>query len=244
MSPSIFPNAILITGASRGIGAAIAIALAKPGMILALTGRDEAALQVIAKLCRERGAAAECFAADLSQSSAQLSRLVSHIQEVCGPVHTLINNAGIFLEASILEGDMEAWDQALDVNLKASIHLTRHVLPSMAAGGAVVFISSIASRKGYAGGTNYCAAKFGLLGFAGSLFEDVRERGIKVCSILPGLVNTQMHDGDEKLDPARMIQPEDVAQAVAFALSMPAHVCPTEITLQPQHSPRVSRGSL
>jgi NADP-dependent 3-hydroxy acid dehydrogenase YdfG len=240
MSAHIPPRTILITGASRGIGAAIAIALANPGTVLALTGRDETALQVVADACRDRGAAARCFPADLSKAW-RLPGLVSSIRELCGPVHTLINSAGIFLEASILEGDMDAWDQALDVNLKASIHLTRHVLTEMPAGGAVVFIASFASRKAYAGGSNYCAAKFGLLGFAGSLFEDVRERGIKVCSILPGLVNTQMHAGDEDLDPAKMIQPEDVAQAVTFALSMPVHVCPTEITLQPQHTPRRAR---
>lgn len=230
--------AIAITGARSGIGAAIAIALARPGAVLALVGRDEASLQATADACRERGAVAECFAADLSRS-AELAALVARIQESCGPIHTLINNAGLFLEASILDGDMEAWDRALDVNLKAAIHLTRHALPTMPDGGAVVFIASSASRKAYAGGTNYCAAKFGLLGFAGALFEDVRERGIKVCSILPGVVDTDMHAGDGGLDPGKMIQPEDVASAVVFALSMPARTCPTEIALQPQRAPKI-----
>lgn len=230
--------AIAITGARSGIGAAIAIALARPGAVLALVGRDEASLQATADACRERGAVAECFAADLSRS-AELAALVARIQESCGPIHTLINNAGLFLEASILDGDMEAWDRALDVNLKAAIHLTRHALPTMPDGGAVVFIASSASRKAYAGGTNYCAAKFGLLGFAGALFEDVRERGIKVCSILPGMVDTDMHAGDGGLDPGKMIQPEDVASAVVFALSMPARTCPTEIALQPQRAPKI-----
>jgi NADP-dependent 3-hydroxy acid dehydrogenase YdfG len=238
MSAHPTPCAIAITGARSGIGAAIAIALARPGAVLALVGRDEASLQATANACRERGATAECFAADLSRS-AELAALVSRILESCGPIHTLINNAGLFLEASILDGDMEAWDQALDVNLKAAIHLTRHALPTMPEGGAVVFIASSASRKAYAGGTNYCAAKFGLLGFAGALFEDVRERGIKVCSILPGVVDTGMHEGDGAPDPAKMIQPEDVAAAVAFALSMPARTCPTEIALQPQRAPKI-----
>lgn len=238
MSACVTPRAIAITGARSGIGAAIASTLAKPGAVLALVGRDEGSLQATAETCRARGAAAECFAADLSRS-AELTALVSRIQEACGPIHTLINNAGLFLEASILDGDMEAWDRALDVNLKAAIHLTRHALPTMPEGGAVVFIASSASRKAYAGGTNYCAAKFGLLGFAGALFEDVRERGIKVCSILPGIVDTGMHEGDSTLDPAKMIQPEDVAAAVAFALSMPARTCPTEIALQPQRAPKI-----
>ncbi len=238
MSPHPAPHVIAITGASRGIGAAIATALAKPGAVLALLGRDDASLRPTADSCRAYGATAACFAADLSRS-AELAPLVSRIQEACGPIHTLINNAGLFLEAPILEGDMEAWDQALDVNLKAAIHLTRHALKAMPEGGAVVFIASSASRRAYAGGTNYCAAKFGLLGFAGALFEDVRERGIKVCSILPGVVDTGMHDGDDSLDKAKMIQPEDVAAAVAFALSMPSRTCPTEIALQPQRAPKI-----
>ena len=238
MSTHPTPRVIAITGASRGIGAAIAIALAGPGAVLALVGRDRSSLQATADICRQRGAVVECFAADLSRS-AEPAAVVSRIQEACGPIHSLINNAGLFLEASILDGDMDAWDRALDVNLKAAIHLTRHALATMPEGGAVVFIASSASRKAYAGGTNYCAAKFGLLGFAGSLFEDVRERGIKVCSILPGIVDTDMHAGDGALDPARMIRPEDVASAVAFALSMPARVCPTEIALQPQRAPKI-----
>ncbi len=238
MSTHPIGRAIAITGASRGIGAAIAIALARPGAVLALVARDEASLQATVDTCRERGAVAECFAADLSRS-AELAALVSRILEACGPIHTLINNAGLFLEASILDGDMDAWDRALDVNLKAAIHLTRHAVTTMPDGGAVVFIASAASRKTYAGGTNYCAAKFGLLGFAGALFEDVRERGIKVCSILPGIVDTGMHEGDGALDPAKMIQAEDVASAIAFALSMPARTCPTEIALQPQRAPKI-----
>ena len=238
MSTQPAARAIAVTGARSGIGAAIAIALARRGAVLALVGRDEASLKATAGACRARGAVVECFAADLSRS-AELAALVSRIHEACGPIHTLINNAGLFLEASILDGDMEAWDRALDVNLKAAIHLTRHALPTMPDGGAVVFIASSASRKAYAGGTNYCAAKFGLLGFAGALFEDVRERGIKVCSILPGVVDTGMHEGDNALDPAKMIQPEDVAAAVVFALSMPARTCPTEIALQPQRAPKI-----
>ena len=129
--------AIAITGARSGIGAAIAIALARPGAVLALVGRDEASLQATADICRERGAVAECFAADLARS-AELVALVASIREACGPIHTLINNAGLFLEASILDGDMDAWDRALDVNLKAAIHLTRHALPTMPDGGAEV----------------------------------------------------------------------------------------------------------
>ncbi len=92
---------IAVTGARGGIGAAIATALAKPGVVLALIGRDDASVQATAEACRARGAVAECFGADLSEST-KLATLVSRIQEACGPIHTLVNNAGMFLEAPIL----------------------------------------------------------------------------------------------------------------------------------------------
>lgn len=135
-------------------------------------------------------------------------------------------------------GNMELWDQALNVNLNAVIHLCRYSLDQMPDDGAVVFIASTASKRSYAKGTNYCAAKFGVMGFAGALFEDVRERGIKVCSIFPGVVNTDMHANDPSFDTAKMIQPEDVAQAVIYALNTPRNICPTEIVLQPQQYPK------
>jgi short-subunit dehydrogenase len=229
---------ILITGASRGIGQACAVALAAPGRALALTSRREEDLVETQALCQARGARAERFACDLSNMES-IDDLVDEVKaRLGGPIHALINNAGIWIEQNIETGPLALWEEALDVNLKAPMRLTRRALEGMLEGGSIIFIGSAASKRSYANGSNYCAAKHGLLGFANALFEDVRERGVKVCSVLPGVVDTDMHASDPLMDHAKMIQPEDVAAAVVFAMNTPAHVCPVEIALQPQRAPK------
>jgi len=102
--------------------------------------------------------------------------------------------------------------------------------------GAVIFIASMAGKVAYGMNPAYVASKHGLVGFAGSVFEDVRERGIKVCAICPGLVSTAV-TADIGLDLAKAIQPDDVAAAVRFVLTFPPSACPTEILLSPQRNP-------
>lgn len=239
MIPSL-PKIHLITGASRGIGRACALRLAAPGVTLALCAQHPGSLDAVAEACRARGAVVHPFAfdlADIGNLPAQAERILA----ACGRVDVLVHNAGLWVEKPFLEGDLGVWDTVLDVNVRSIIHLTRHLLPHVPAGGAVVFLSSIAARKAYSGGTNYCATKFALAGFAGCLFEEVREKGIKVCSILPGVVDTDMHAQDASFDPQKMIQPQDVADAVAFVLQTPERVCPTEIVLHPQRNPKAPR---
>lgn len=231
---------VVVTGASRGIGKACALKLAKEKTVLILMARQLPELQNVAKLCEQQGAIVELVTIDLSDLEA-LKNTTKTMIEKYKKIDVLINNAGIWDEQNFEVGDMDKWDYALDVNLKSVIHLTRYVLEGMkneVDNKAIIFIGSTASKKTYVGGTNYCAAKFGLLGFANSLFEDIREQGIKVSNILPGLVNTDMHKDDPKLDSDKMIQPEDIAQSVEFILSMPANVCPLEITLLPQKNPK------
>lgn len=228
---------IVITGASRGIGKACALKLANPESILILIARDKDSLTSTAEECKNLGSTTKILSLDLSNTE-EIKTNINNVINEYGKVDVLINNAGIWDEQPFEKGNMNKWDNALDVNLKTPIHLSRYCLEGMSKGGAIIFIGSTASKKSYAGGTNYCAAKFGLLGFANSLFEDIREKGIKVSTILPGLVNTSMHEGDAKLDPTKMIQSEDVAKTVEFILSLPANVCPLEITLQPQQNPK------
>lgn len=228
---------IVITGASRGIGKECALALAGKNNTLVLMARKEDELKIVATACEALGSQVQYMLIDLA-NTAQIKEKIQRITQQFGHIDILINNAGIWIEKPFMQGDMDQWDTALDVNLKSSIHLTRYCLDSMPSSGAVIFIGSTASKKTYAGGTNYCAAKFGLLGFANSLFEDIREKGIKVSTVLPGVVNTDMHKDDPKLSAEKMIQPQDVAQTVKFILSMPMNVCPTEITLMPQYNPK------
>lgn len=226
---------ILVTGASRGIGKSCALSFAQQGNHIVLMGRDTEKLNEVAEMCHEKGSTTQCISLDLSQVS-DIKEKMLQIGQQHGKIDILINNAGIWLEQPFQDGDMDSWDNALDVNLKSVIHMTRYCVNFMSEGSSIFFIASIASRKSYAGGTNYCAAKFGLMGFAGSLFEDLREKGIKVCSILPGYVNTDMHASDPQFNLGKMIQADDIAQTVQFVVSMPINVCPTEITLLPQYN--------
>lgn len=228
---------ILVTGASRGIGKECAIALATPSTRLVLHARSAEALREVADTCQALGATVRLLPLDLSDVSS-IKPAVEHLVDEIGSIHTVVNNAGIWIEEPFAQGNMDLWDQALDVNLKSVIHLCRYTLGKMPDNGAMIFIASTASKRTYAKGTNYCAAKFGLNGFTGALFEDVRERGIKVCSIFPGVVNTDMHADDPSFDVEKMIQPQDVAQAVVYALNTPHNICPTEIVLQPQKYPK------
>lgn len=236
---------IVITGASRGIGKECALILANENSLLVLLARKEKELQQVAQQCISLGSVVELLQVDL-MNIAEIKQQIATIIQKYKKIDVLINNAGIWDEQPFEDGDMDQWDIALDVNLKSAIHLTRYCLEGMlhtSDDKAIIFIGSTASKRTYAGGTNYCAAKFGLLGFANSLFEDIREKNIKVSSILPGVVNTDMHKDDPKLDPEKMIQPQDVAKTVEFILSMPNNVCPLEITLLPQKNPKTTTKS-
>lgn len=232
-------NAV-ITGASSGIGEAIATRLAKEGANIALLARNvEKMSQMAQKLQDQYHVAVHVIKLDLAQKEsvdAAAKQVVSHFSTV----HILINNSGISNKiGSVMESDPDKWEQVMLVNLVNTMRLTRQLLAPMkqsAVGAAIVFTSSIAARSTFKGNADYCASKHGINGFAGSLFEDVREFGIKVTMIMPGFVNTPMLHG-EKLDFAKCIQPDDVVQAVLFVITSPDTVCPTEIVLRPQKSP-------
>jgi len=235
MSSDLKGTVAIITGASRGIGAAVAMALSQAGVRVALTARSEDSLAQTAKACVEGSAL--CIPADLSDM-AITKTVVDETLKKFGRIDFLINNAGMYEGGNIAEADLEKWDRALDLNVRALMHLTRHALPEIQknSGGAVINIASVAGKMTFAGGSNYCASKHAVMGFSGSVFDDVRETGVKVCAICPGYVNTDMVSND-KLDGAKMIQPEDIAKTIMFVLTFPDTGCPTEIVVRPQRSP-------
>jgi 3-oxoacyl-[acyl-carrier protein] reductase len=232
----------LITGASRGIGEAIALDLAKENFAVGLAGRDEEKLKLVAEECRKLGVRAQYFVVDLEKAE-NMEALAQSVASQLGGINILVNNAGVWIEKNIREASLEEWDKTIDVNMRSVFALTKAVLPFLEKEkqAAIINIASVSSKSSYAGGTMYTASKHALLGFANSLFHDVREQGVKVCSILPGYVNTSMHSGDARLAPDLMIQPADVAKAVTFVVNFPENACPTEITILPQKSPRTDR---
>jgi short-subunit dehydrogenase len=131
------------------------------------------------------------------------------------------------------------WDWTLRVNLWATMVLTKLVLPSMIErrSGTIVNICSLAGLTGKAGEAVYAAAKFGVRGFSQSVFEEVREYGIKVSTICPGYVDTALIPPNRRVHRSKMLSPEDVAEAVYEVAVSPARCCPLEIVLQPQHDP-------
>ena len=224
----------LVTGAGRGIGRAIAIALAQSGCAICLTARSRDQLKVVEEEIRAAKGQAVSLPADLTRDD-ELDQLV----QSCGRIDFLINNAGWGRRAAVVRGKIEDWDQTLRVNLRAPMILAQKLLPAMIekSAGAVINIGSVSGKTGEANGAAYAASKFGLIGFTQSLFEEVRENNIKVAVILPGYVDTPMIPPVKHLDRSKMIQAEDVAQAVLYVLNTPATACPVEITIRPQRTP-------
>ena len=228
----------MVSGASRGIGRAVALDLAQAGADLTLLARSEDALEETASLCREAGGRVLALTTDVTDR-AQLERAVSKTLGELGGLHILVNNAGIYAKGPAQSADIEDFERVIDVNVKALMNLTRLALPHiLAAQGhrAVIHIASIVSRMSFAQGGAYCASKHAVLGYSNSMFEDVREAGVKVCAIQPGFVAADMVAG-HGLDMDKMIQPEDIAKTVRFVATYPDTGCPVEIIVRPQRSP-------
>jgi 3-oxoacyl-[acyl-carrier protein] reductase len=228
----------LVTGAGRGIGKAIAISLARSGCRVILTARSRDQLdEVRMRICAD-GAAAVAIPADLTRDD-ELEFLLAESAKAWGSADILINNAGWGKRAPVIRANVEDWDQTFRLNLRAPMILAQRLLPAMIAKGtgAVINIGSVSGKTGEANGAAYAASKFGLIGFTQSLYEEVREHGIKVSVILPGFVDTPMIPPVKHLDRSKMIQADDIAQAVHYVLSSPPTSCPVEVTVRPQRSP-------
>lgn len=234
----------LITGASRGLGAAIARALA-PGHRLILCGRDAQLLTAVAQeTCvhetgaQETGAqeigAVRTIAVDLTDHDA-LAAAVTGI----GSLDVLVHCAGLASRLRpVGETTAEEWQQLFDINVTAPAELTRLLLPALrAAGGHVVFVNSGAGMNVRAGWTPYAASKFALRALADGLRAE--EPGLRVTSIFPGRIDTDMQRGivareGAIYDPARYLSPDTVAAAVAQAIATPPDAHPTDIVLRPR----------
>lgn len=218
----------LITGASRGIGRAVALRLAESGSDVALVARRREALDETASACAALGVRAHVAAFDIADAAAVRDGVAS-IVETLGRVDHLINNAGVVEDGLLLRMKRDQWDRVIQVNLGGAFAMAQAVLPSMvkARYGRIVNISSVVALMGNPGQTNYCAAKAGLIGLTKSLAREVASRKITVNAVAPGFIETDM---TRDLTPAarekmaalipldRLGTPDDVAAAVAFLL--------------------------
>jgi NAD(P)-dependent dehydrogenase (short-subunit alcohol dehydrogenase family) len=235
---SLDEKVALVTGAGRGIGKAVALSLANLGCRVVLSARTSVEIERVKLDIQSNKGVALAVPGDLSRDE-DIHALVSECQREFGAVDILINNAGWGKRASVVRAKIEDWDQTLRVNLRAPMILAQQFLPAMIdkGEGAIINIGSVSGKSGEADGAAYSASKFGLIGFTQSLYEEVREHNIKVAVILPGFVDTPMIPPVKHLDRSKMIQADDVAQAVLYILHAPATACPVEITIRPQRTP-------
>ncbi|SDW01209.1 3-oxoacyl-[acyl-carrier-protein] reductase [Marininema mesophilum] len=220
----------LVTGGSRGIGRAVALALAKAGADVAIVyAGNQNAAEDTATAIRDEGRQAITIQADVSQS-ADVDRAVKETMSALGRVDILVNNAGIARDNLMLRIKEEDWDQVLDTNLKGVFLFTKAVTRSMMKqrSGRIINVSSVVGLIGNPGQANYTAAKAGVLGLTKSAARELASRNITVNAIAPGFIETDMTEklGDEakenmleQIPLSRMGKPEDVAQAVVFLAS-------------------------
>jgi NAD(P)-dependent dehydrogenase (short-subunit alcohol dehydrogenase family) len=222
----------VITGASRGIGAALARMLDKRGVNLGLASRSGDGLGIASAVAQP------CDVRDL----AALMALCDATAERFGGIDIVVANAGVGAYGPFLELSREHLDEMLDVNLKGTLYAIRAALPHMLGReGDVVTLASEAGRRGLPNEATYCASKFGQVGFTRALDHELREQGIRCTNICPGGVATDfaLDDGrgrTPKMLPG-MMTPEDVAEFVVFALERPRHLRMLETALRPMSEP-------
>lgn len=228
----------IVTGAGRGIGRTISLLLGREGSRVVLAARSESQLRAVDEEIRRGGGEALVVPTDLTHDE-DMERLVGETLKEWGSIDYLINNAGWGKTAPVVKAKKEDLDRTLKVNLRAPMVLTQLVLPTLIAKGegAIINIGSISGKMGQANTAAYSASKFGMIGFSESLYEEVREYGIKVAVILPGFVDTEMIPMTRRLDRTKMIRPEDIAGTVLFVLTTGSACCPVEITVRPQRTP-------
>lgn len=213
----------LITGAGKGIGRAIAIALAQEGVNIGLVARTAADLQKVADELKDYGVKTVVAVADVVDIHA-VNEAVAKVKAELGTIDILINNAGIAAFGSFMELEPARWEEIVKVNVFGPYYMTRAVLPEMIErkAGDIINVSSTAGKNGAAVTSAYSASKFGLIGLSESLMQEVRKHNIRVSTLVPSTVSTDMAK-DLKLtdgNPDRVMQPEDFAELVVAQLKL------------------------
>ena len=230
----------LVTGASRGIGCAIARALLDEGAHTFLVSRRREAVRKLAAAWNAAGGRAEALSADVTRER-EVYGLIARVKKCSGRLDILINNAGVFTYKPFEKTTLEDWRSNIDTNLTGTFLCTRAALPLLKRkrGGHILNIISVAGREAYENCSAYCASKFGALGLSRVLAEELRPFGTRVTAILPGPVRTKMIQKlGLRVPKGRILEPEDVARAVVEALTQPQRASLEEIVLRP------ARGSL
>jgi 3-oxoacyl-[acyl-carrier protein] reductase len=228
----------LVTGAGRGIGAAIARTLAALGATVILCGRTRSALESTGKTIAEARGKAEVLPCDVSDLRS-VEAAAQHVDKTFGRIDVLVNNAGIGgFGGPLHQLPPDGWDQILNTNLRGVYYMIRSFAPTMirARGGHIINISSLAGKNALPNGAAYAASKWGLNGLTYSVAEELRGHNIRVSVICPGSVNTDLSPHTGK-DHTKMLQPDDVAHAVKMLVTQTPQSFVSEILLRPTQKP-------
>lgn len=238
----------VVTGAARGIGEAIARALAREGATVVLTARNREQLDAVKTAIEKDSGRAVVLPCDLTDA-ASVEELGKSVAAQFGRCDILVNNAGLgLLGKPLVDCTIEEWDRILQTNLRGPFLMIRALAPMMIAArsGYIVNISSLAGRNPLPKGAAYAASKWGLNGLTYSLAEELRQYGIRVSAIAPGSVNTHfsasanpgLQNGMwQEKDPSKMIQPSDVAATVLHVIMQPANAFVSEVLMRPTIKP-------
>jgi len=228
----------VVTGAGRGIGAAIARKLARMGATTVLCGRTQSTLDETAQAILEAGGKTEVIPCDITVLH-QVEYAATRVESTFGRLDVLVNNAGVGGFNDALHNlPVEEWDRILNTNLRGVFYAIRSFAPIMirAYSGHIINVSSLAGKNALPNGAAYAASKWGLNGLTYSVAEELRGHNIRVSVVCPGSVDTELSPHAGK-DPAKMLQPEDVAHAVAMLVTQAPQSFVSELLLRPTQKP-------
>ncbi|UXV35236.1 SDR family oxidoreductase [Staphylococcus sp. IVB6181] len=224
----------VVTGASSGIGKGIALKLSNEGATVVLVARDENKLDAVSTELRKAGAKNfEIISADVTKRE-EIDRAVAQAVEEFGKVDILVNSAGQMKSSQITDGQVEAWDDMIDVNFKGTLYAINAVMPHFQkqSSGHIVNIASISGFEVSKTSALYSATKAAVHAITQGLEKELAKTGIRSTSISPGMVDTAM-TSDTDWGNRKMLEPKDIANAVVYALTQPGHVNVNEVTVRP-----------
>ncbi|MFH0992329.1 MAG: SDR family NAD(P)-dependent oxidoreductase [bacterium] len=224
----------VVTGAGRGIGKAIALALAGKGATVVLVSRSKNELEAVQAEIQSNAGQALAVPTDLTDDR-QVEALFTFVHEHFNNLDILVNNAGIGHFAPFRDLTIQEFDEMWKLNIRGVFVCTKYALPLLEKNpaSAIINISSLAGKNAFVNGTGYAATKWALMGFAGCLMLEVRERGVRVITICPGSVATTFSHTNDAAREAKIIHPQDIAETILTALKIPDRTMVSEIDIRP-----------
>ncbi|GKV65303.1 MULTISPECIES: SDR family oxidoreductase [Sporosarcina] len=222
----------IVTGASSGIGAAIAKELASEGANVVLAARRAEKLEEVMQAIKSNGNGKALAAVTDVACEAEVRSLVNRAEEEFGAVDIYVNNAGQMLSASVRDREVEQWERMIDVNIKGVLYGIDAVLPGMTerASGHIINIASVSGFEATKKSTVYSATKFAVRAISTGLEKELARTGVRVTNISPGMVDTRLSSG---VSDRKKLEAEDIAKAVVYAVTQPDYVNVNEITVRP-----------